>query len=156
MHEHVQKLPLLVFGELFPQMGRIVMRDFITAKAKEHHLSSTQIKTLYMLSQHGSSPMSTLGRATGLEKGSMTSVIDNLVERDLVTRNRSETDRRKVLVELTATGREVAESLIRQMQDDLDRKLSLLPEAQRKSFYQALCTLKQTMDTLERELHEHA
>jgi DNA-binding MarR family transcriptional regulator len=86
----------------------------------------------------------------------MTSVIDNLVERDLVTRNRSETDRRKVLVELTATGREVAESLIRQMQDDLDRKLSLLPEAQRKSFYQALCTLKQTMDTLERELHEHA
>jgi DNA-binding MarR family transcriptional regulator len=156
MDENMQQLPLLVFGELFPQMGRIVMRDFISSKTKEHHLSSTQIKTLHVLSQHGSSPMSMLGRATGLEKGSMTSVIDNLVDRGFVTRSRPESDRRKVLVELTENGRHVAGCLIRQMQEDLDRKLSLLPEKQRNAFYKALCTLKLTMDTLERELHEHA
>ncbi len=132
------------------------MREFISAKTKEHQLSSSQIKTLYMLSQHGSAPMSMLGRATGLEKGSMTSVIDNLVDRGLVTRSRSETDRRKVIVELSEAGTTVAHTLITQMQNDLDQKLSLLPEKQQKAFYQALCTLKQTMDTLERELHEHA
>jgi DNA-binding MarR family transcriptional regulator len=130
------------------------MKDFITAQAREYQLSTTQIKTLFILNQYGNSPMSQLCLKTGLEKGSMTSVIDNLLSRMLVVRRRSQSDRRRVIVSLTDEGQVVSDELLRRMHIDFEGKLSTLPADQKLAFHQALHTLKETMDTLENMLHE--
>ncbi len=51
--------------------------------------------------------MSTLADATLLRCATMTGIVGRLVRMGLVTRQRGEDDRRKVLVDLTASGREV-------------------------------------------------
>ena len=45
------------------------------------------------------------------DAGSLTRLIDQMVERDFVTRNRSETDRRVVTLALTPRGRDMVEGL---------------------------------------------
>jgi DNA-binding MarR family transcriptional regulator len=52
-----------------------------------------------------------LAQAASLSPGAVTTVLDRLERMDLVTRTRDETDRRRVIVELTPKARELAWSI---------------------------------------------
>ena len=58
------------------------------------------------------------------DSGALTRVIDQLAERGLLERSRRDRDRRKVELELTAAGREVVESLIPLVVDQLNLALA--------------------------------
>ena len=64
-----------------------------------------QGRILFVLWQKDGVPMSELSRLTGLATTSLTSMIDRMEESGLVRRERTVTDRRKVLIYLTDEAR---------------------------------------------------
>jgi DNA-binding MarR family transcriptional regulator len=83
--------------------GRLLER-MLAAKGVEA-FNGPQGRILFVLWQKDGVPMSELSRQTGLATTSLTSMIDRMEESGLVRRERTTTDRRKVLIYLTDEAR---------------------------------------------------
>src|SRR5215831_2033658 len=80
-----------------------------------HHIRSlgvgfSDFAVLEALLHKGPLPVNTIGDLVGLTSGSITTAIDRLVEKGLVSRCVHDTDRRARVVSLTAAGRSLIES----------------------------------------------
>ncbi|SDM61870.1 DNA-binding transcriptional regulator, MarR family [Daejeonella rubra] len=93
---------------------RKVMINHFTRKVKEHNLEVTieMLEVLYVLWQQDNINQKEIAEKTSRNKASITSLIDNLAARDLVTRTQDPTDRRNNLIALTAEGEAYQEKLI--------------------------------------------
>ncbi|MFE6552245.1 MarR family winged helix-turn-helix transcriptional regulator [Streptomyces sp. NPDC057746] len=89
--------------------------------AAEHGLSIIQLRLLGVLRDR-TPGMQELARHLGLDKSSMTGLVDRAERRDLVRRTASPHDRRAVLVALTPQGHE----LVRQGAAEADRRIRAL------------------------------
>jgi DNA-binding MarR family transcriptional regulator len=78
---------------------------FGNAVAARVGLSSTEIETLGVLDTQGPLSAKAIGEYTGLTSGSVTRMIDRLVAKGWAARREDPDDRRRVLVEFTASGR---------------------------------------------------
>jgi DNA-binding MarR family transcriptional regulator len=70
-------------------------------------LSDAQYSLLFHLRDHDSLPTSELAALADLSPATATGMLDGLVAHDLVSRERSERDRRVVLTSLTERGRDL-------------------------------------------------
>jgi DNA-binding MarR family transcriptional regulator len=75
--------------------------------AAAHDLSLTQLRTLAILRSH-SPRMSELADYLGLDRSTVSGLVDRAVARGLVRRVVDDADRRSSRLELTAAGRELA------------------------------------------------
>jgi len=85
--------------------------------------------------------MQSLSRQGGLEKGSLTTVVDSLEALGLVRRERQEEDRRSFIVRVTPEGRKIAARIDALLASHLDVIISRLPESEQTEFRQSLLTL---------------
>jgi len=69
-------------------------------------LTRAQMATLTQIGRRNESTMGLLADELGIAPGSLTGVVDRLIEKDLVQRERSSQDRRKVVVRLSRNGEE--------------------------------------------------
>lgn len=69
-------------------------------------LSLAQYVHLRTLKEEGKITQSELSARMGIEKASSTRVLDELSQRNLISRERHKTDRRRIIVSLTDEGRE--------------------------------------------------
>ena len=86
--------------------------------------SPGRFATLTLIAENPGISQSTLGRAAGRDKSSMTPVLDDLVRRGLVSRARSDEDRRTYRLNLTAAGAKTLARLMacaRRHEQNLDR-----------------------------------
>jgi DNA-binding MarR family transcriptional regulator len=74
----------------------------IAGKFKE--LSKNQPMVIKIIGMEGEVMPSTIGKYTGMEKSSLTRMVDDLEKKDIVYRKTDPDDRRKVLVSLTQKG----------------------------------------------------
>ena len=74
--------------------------------AAQHDLSIIQTRLLGVLRDREPT-MNALGRHLGLDKSSISGLVDRAERRDLVTRSVSASDHRRVLVSITGTGRQL-------------------------------------------------
>lgn len=79
---------------------------------KSGQLARSEMAVLAFLAEGGPMTMSEVSARVGLALSSTTGLIDRLVERKLVERARSESDRRSVRVKLNARGRRALETAI--------------------------------------------
>jgi DNA-binding MarR family transcriptional regulator len=86
-------------------------------------LTSAQIKVLMSFDLPGSYTMTELSRVNAVTVSTMTSMVDRLVQFDLVTRCYDEHDRRKVLVCLTGNGRKTITHIMNIRRRELERFL---------------------------------
>lgn len=94
--EAISTLLPRLFGALQRRMARNLADDGLTFP---------QYFTLYMLAQAGGScRMGSLANSTMQSAAAMTGIVDRLLERGLVQRERHPRDRRSVVVQLTAQG----------------------------------------------------
>ncbi len=89
---------------LFAAERRLRSRDSAPGE-----LSHAHIRSLHALSE-GEMTAGQLARSTELNPASVTAMLDHLEQSGIVTRRRSTTDRRVLLVGLTASGRELVEA----------------------------------------------
>ncbi len=89
-------------------------------------LSKTEFISLFMLEKKKGCTMSDLAESVSVPLSTATGIVDRLVKRGYVKRDRSEEDRRVVVVYLTSRGLEVIDRYREQLQAVLFRVISAL------------------------------
>ena len=93
----------------------------LAAELASLDLTSSEINVLANLADGDSPTVSALGSAVGSKPTTLTSVLDRLERRGHVTRGSRPGDRRAVVVKLTPSGREAADT-IRETIADVERR----------------------------------
>jgi len=99
-------------------------------RAAEHEVSLIQTRLLGVLRDRRPT-MLELAKLLGLDKSSVSGLVDRAERRGLVARIPSAADRRSVLVSLTDQGRQLAASVGAQFEADVTALLAGLPAADR-------------------------
>lgn len=94
----------------------------LTRLGGENELSLTQLRALGILRGHRAAPVTGLAAHLGVDKSSMSGLVDRAERRGLVRRERSATDRRVVEVALTPEG----DALVTRLYGELRRSLAPL------------------------------
>ena len=116
-------------------------------------LNTTHVRTLLTLKDHGPVAMHTLGDWTGIPKGSLTQVIDRLIQEDLVIRERNSADRRVVKVEVTEKGKTVTGRIDERFCEHLNNVMQVLGEGEREEILQALKIIRRTTQLFQERSH---
>ncbi|MGE5370437.1 MAG: MarR family winged helix-turn-helix transcriptional regulator [Solirubrobacterales bacterium] len=105
------------------------------------HLAPGDVRTLYQLRNNRTDRITSLAKKMNLTVGTLSPVIDRLVKKELVDRERIEEDRRVVEVHVTQRGQEVCRKLERIEQAMADRVFQRLDAEERKSLNEILTKL---------------
>jgi DNA-binding MarR family transcriptional regulator len=109
-------------------------------------LNQAEAHILCHLFESGDSTIAQLHRAFAHKRSTLTSVLDRLTARKLVTRETSPTDRRSFVVSLTTSGRAKAAKIHKQLQ-------TLEAEALRDTGRKTIETVEQVIESIERSVH---
>jgi len=103
---------------LIPPIHRATHRiGLYLAALREHELSQGEAHILALLASSGPSTIADLHKGLAHKRSTLTSILDRLAERGLVTRTVGESDRRTFIVTPTARGRAVARRVQRHIAD---------------------------------------
>ena len=105
-------------------------------------LSVQQFRSLFFLNLQPNATLSDIAENIGLTLPSMSKMIDNLVARELVTRHICPTDRRRIRLMLTASGKALIDQALLEVQSALADRLTGLSAAERSAIVQAMQTLR--------------
>ncbi len=106
------------------------------------NLTISEIHTINAIGLDGASPMNVVAGRLGVTLATLTASVSKLVAKGFVARNRSEADRRQVLVSLTKEGRKayrVHEAFHREM---VDEALEGLTPEEEDAFERAMLKVK--------------
>ena len=112
-----------------------LVQNALAEIAGEHDLSLIQTRLLGVLRDREPT-MNALGRHLGLDKSSITGLIDRAQRRGLVTRTVSAADRRVFQVSITDAGRRLADQVATQFAERIELSVAPLPPADRRLFSQ--------------------
>jgi len=115
-----------------------------------HRLSAGGRQALAVLDGAGH-PLSPTAIAERLlvTTASMTSLLDTLERRGLVTRSPDPDDRRKLLVTLTADGQQAVDAFLPEIVALQTATMAGLTEAEREQFRRTLAIIRENIDTLD-------
>ena len=101
------------YGEFSGLIGRLIRSLSLLERDQKNCCGTTmsQCYTIETLAQGGGLSMHELSKDMGVTMSTMTRVIDVLVRDGVVARGSNPEDRRKVCVELTAKGKDLARKL---------------------------------------------
>ena len=117
-----------------------LVQGILERRAREHDLSVIQIRLLGVLRDRKPT-MNELARLLGLDKSSVTGLVDRAERRGLVVRVPSTADRRAVLVSLTDYGRSLASAGAARFDADISLLLEHLPPADRDALSRLISRL---------------
>ncbi|WP_417617074.1 MarR family winged helix-turn-helix transcriptional regulator [Oceanisphaera sp.] len=96
--------------------------------SKASGLTGPQLLLLQAISEHGDITMRKLAQATHMSQATATTIIDRLEQKQLVRRERSQTDKRKVHAVLTEDGVTKLKSAPRPLQESFIQRFQALEE----------------------------
>ena len=131
----------------FPLFMHKVFHDFHHASGKLD-LNKTHMKTLMIIYIENNPYMTKVCYHMNMEKGSLTPVIDRLIQLKLVERRRSSEDRRKVNLHLTEVGLSLVQANLHRARRHILEKLKHLPEEEIQRFKKALLDLHEIAQKL--------
>jgi MarR family transcriptional regulator, lower aerobic nicotinate degradation pathway regulator len=117
-----------------------VIQGMLERRAAGHDLSMAQVRLLGVLRDR-TPTMNELARLLGLDKSSMTGLVDRAERRGLVARVPSATDRRSVLVSLTDDGRSLVSRAAVGFEADVSAMLGLLAPRDREALSRLISRL---------------
>jgi len=106
----------------------------IFATRMEHGLTPTQWATLSKLFETGACSQNLLGRLTAMDAATIKGVVDRLVRRKLAETYPDPSNRRRRLVDLTVSGRELVQHLIPSAHQITEETLAPLSAGERETF----------------------
>jgi DNA-binding MarR family transcriptional regulator len=123
-----------------------LIQGLLERRAAEHDLSIIQTRLLGVLRDR-TPTMNELARFLGLDKSSVTGLVDRAERRGLVARVPSATDRRAVLVSLTDEGRSFVSQAAAAFEADVSALLSRLPPRERETLSRIVSRLLVTYES---------
>lgn len=112
-----------------------------------HGLTGPQMLCLRQIAEQGSLTTGALAKSVAVSPATLTGILDRLEIRGLISRERRPEDKRRVLVSLTAMGREMAHELPSPLQARFAARLESLSGDERGAIRRALQSLVQMMDS---------
>lgn len=119
----------------------------ITGKLK--NLSKNQPMVIKIIGMEGEVMPSTIGKYTGMNKSSLTHLVDDLENKGIVYRKNDPEDRRKVLVSLTSKGLKCYSRLNKITAEMADELLKYICEEDLDDFIQSLETMTRILRKIE-------
>ncbi|MEJ0099232.1 MAG: MarR family transcriptional regulator [Pseudomonadota bacterium] len=126
------------------QVGRLIKLVFtsllrsVDARMQPLELTAMQWEPLLMLALGRADTVAALARECTVDCGAMTRMLDRLEQKQLLQRQRSESDRRVVNLALTAKGRDTADEIPKVVREELQRHLADFSPAERQKLVQLL------------------
>jgi MarR family transcriptional regulator, organic hydroperoxide resistance regulator len=132
-------------GETIQRLVRVIQL-FERDQIKIYGVTTSQCNTLLEIYKAGSLTMNELSDKMNLNTSTMTRVLDNLVRDKYISRDRSETDRRIVVVSLTETGYEMAQKLSDSVNQYYKKIIENIPEGQVDTVLDSINTLQKAFE----------
>ena len=114
-------------------------------------INKTQRGVLMYIAFNGPVSMNEVSERFSLEKGSFTQVADSLENLFLIERKRCDKDRRKIYLEITEKGKEIARKIQLATDARIESLLSSLSKKDRDIFLNSLETVAGYIDIIRRE-----
>lgn len=109
-------------------------------------LTGPQLVCLRVVADQGPLSPSQLAREVALSQATITGIVDRLATRQLLTRERINTDRRLVTVSLTDAGRALIQAAPSPLQERFAERLAALSDKEQASIRMTLAQIVQMMD----------
>jgi DNA-binding MarR family transcriptional regulator len=113
-------------------------------------LSIAQLKSLFFISNQGSTNLGTLAAALGVTPTNTTGIIDRLVKQGLVSRNENPENRRMLLLRATDKGEELVGKLRERRRDSLSEILQHMSVDELAILAQGLASLVKAAEVQEK------
>lgn len=121
----------------------------------EFKITAPQLICLYSLEREDGITLSALASRVNIGISTVNGIVDRLEEKGLLTRTRSETDRRRVKLCITREGREVAKSAPDLLQKRLVDSLKGLPELEQATIALSLERVVELMEAAHLDKYPH-
>jgi len=118
----------LIAIKAFSAVARVLLAEFEAA-----NLCESDFRVLEVLLHKGPLPVNVIGPKVNLTTGSMTTAIDRLFAKGLVTRCGSKDDRRVRIVALTVAGKQFITPVFKKHAQTLNKIFSVLSEDEKRS-----------------------
>lgn len=114
------------------------------------NLTIAQLKTLFVISNRGSTNSRTLAEALAVTPSNVTGIVDRLVEHELVSRQEDPKDRRALQLRVTDKGETLLAGLRERRMTHLSEMLALLDSGELATVAQGLVLLAKAADEYEK------
>ncbi len=114
--------------------------------SSENNLTAPQVLSLLAVYNDGPLTIAMIAEEIHLSSSTMVGIIDRLEAKNLVIRERSKTDRRQVMVNITEEGKKVAKRSPIPLQEKLLESFTKLTESQQKNISKCLDLLVKMLD----------
>ena len=122
----------------FPKIYSSLYLNYLKQYSSLYDVNKTQLRALVFMRNYGEISMTELCAKLNIEKGSLTSMIDDLSKKGYVYREKNLKDRRKYMIVITQEGKEIAADFIEKLSNDLEEKFFKLNNEDREKYLEAI------------------
>ena len=140
--------------EIIYEIRRLLQaRELYTKELnKQYQVSSPQLNCILTLYENGPLPPSQIAKYIMVKSSTVTGIIDRLEQKGLVTRLRNSPDRRVITIELTETGKRLANNAPPPIQQKIIDGLRRLPEGEIEEIVRGLTKLTRMLEVQDLEV----
>ena len=133
----------------FPKIYSSLYLNYLKQYSGLYDVNKTQLRALVFMRNYGEISMTELCAKLNIEKGSLTSMIDDLSKKGYVYREKNLKDRRKYMIVLTEEGKQIAADFTEKLSNDLEEKFFKLNTEDREKYLDAIETLETLLNKSE-------
>ena len=145
-HDHIKEIIYAI--RRLMQGGELYTKEI----NKKYHVSTAQVNCLLALYENGPLPPSQIAKHMMVNSSTVTGIIDRLEHKGLVERMRISQDRRVITIQLTETGKRLAENAPPPIQQKIINGLKKLSEPEIDQIIHALNILTSMLDVQDLEV----
>ena len=125
----------------FPKIYSSLYLNYLKQYSGLYDVNKTQLRALVFMKNYGEISMTELCAKLNIEKGSLTSMIDDLSKKGYVYREKNPKDRRKYMIVITEECKKIAADFTEKLSNDLEAKFFKLDTDDREKYLEAIETL---------------
>ena len=133
---------IVFLSKTFPKIYSSLYLKYLKEYSVGYDVNKTQLRALVFIKNYGSISMTDLCAKLNIEKGSLTSIVDDLTQKGYVVREKHSADRRKYLIAITNKGELLADDFMSKLNVCLEEKFYKLTEEDRDKYVEAINTLQ--------------
>ena len=133
----------------FPKIYSSLYLNYLKQYSGLYDVNKTQLRALVFMKNYGEISMTELCAKLNIEKGSLTSMIDDLSKKGYVYREKNLKDRRKYMIVITEEGKQIAADFTEKLSNDLEEKFFKLNTEDREKYLDAIETLETLLNKSE-------
>ena len=129
-------------SKTFPKIHASLYLESLKEYASNIDVNRTQLRALVFIKNNGEITMTDLCEKLNIEKGSLTTMVDDLTKKGYLTRIRDLRDRRKYILNLTNEGDVIAKDFLEELGKKLETRFLKLSKEDRDKFMQSIKNLE--------------